>query len=69
MADSQLGRDQDDGGDPECLQQTQSRRGQLPAGRWLWTADMSIVTPASQSMGERRPGYPQAQRACSGLEV
>ncbi|KAF5976309.1 hypothetical protein FCOIX_7165 [Fusarium coicis] len=53
MTNSQLRRDQDDGGDPECLQRTQSRRGQLPAGRWLWTTDLSVAKPVADSNNRR----------------
>ncbi|KAF5646026.1 hypothetical protein F52700_1975 [Fusarium sp. NRRL 52700] len=56
MANPQRGYDPNDGEEPECLRQTQSRRDQLRSRRSLWseienveTYDLSVVTPVADS--------------------
>ncbi|KAF5550952.1 hypothetical protein FMEXI_3557 [Fusarium mexicanum] len=56
MANPQLDHDPDDGEEPECLRQTQSRRAQPLSRRYLWseideveTNDLRVATPVADS--------------------
>ncbi|KAF5639562.1 uncharacterized protein FTJAE_4900 [Fusarium tjaetaba] len=68
MADPQLGRLQDDGRDAECLRQTQSRRGQPPAGRYLWTGDSSVASPVADSNNHQEVQR-SPRRACTRDDI
>ncbi|KAF5535181.1 hypothetical protein FNAPI_12150 [Fusarium napiforme] len=64
MANPQLGRDQDDSRDAECLRQTHSRRGQPPAGRYLWASDLSVASHVADSSNHQEVQH-SPRRACA----